>query len=435
MSKKTNLSLNPYKGTRDFYPEDMFIRKYIFSVMRRAVEKFGYIEYDSSLLEETELYRAKTGEEIVNEQTYSFIDRGGRDVTIRPEMTPTVARMIARKRNEIIYPARWYSIPNLWRYERPQKGRLREHWQLNVDVFGIDSIEAEIEIISASDAIMKEFGAKEKDYTILLNSRKIMNWMFYDYLKLSEESAYSLSKLIDKKNKMEKEEFEEKLKEILGANSKFLIDFLNTEDMSSLPDELQKTDSVKNLLSVITKLKNKGINNVKFSPELMRGFDYYTDVIFEVFDNNPDNARSMFGGGRYNGLVSIFGVEPVSAVGFGMGDVTIRNFLEAHNLMPKYKPNTDVYICVISENEISFADKTANILRQNNINVYVNYEIRKIDKQIKQAEKLGINQFICIGDEEVKSGKITVKNLTEHKEQTESFENIYNIIKKEDTLC
>ena len=169
MNKK--LSLEPYKGTRDFYPRDQFIQNYIFGVWRRVAQKYGYVEYGASILEETDLYRDKTGEEIVNEQTYSFTDRGGRDVTIRPEMTPTVARMVAQKRKELTFPLRWFSIPNLFRYERPQRGRLREHWQLNCDIFGVDSIEADVEIISLAYDMMKAFGANDENFKIKINSK------------------------------------------------------------------------------------------------------------------------------------------------------------------------------------------------------------------------------------------------------------------------
>src|SRR3989344_1671790 len=176
----------PYKGVRDFYPEDQRVQNYIFSAMRRAVESFGYEEMNASVLEPTELYLSKTSEEIVNEQTYTFKDRGDRSVTLRPEMTPTVARMVAQKKRELGFPLRWYSIQNLFRYERPQRGRLREHWQLNVDVFGISGMEAEIEIIAVAYEIMQRFGATENNFKIHVNSRKLFN-RIYTHYGLSDE--------------------------------------------------------------------------------------------------------------------------------------------------------------------------------------------------------------------------------------------------------
>src|ERR1700748_3133984 len=164
------LSTQPYKGARDFYPEDKRVQKYMFGKLRAVAERFGYEEYDAPILEPLEIYLAKTGEEIVNEQTYVFEDRGGRKVVIRPEMTPTVSRMVAAQRQELAYPLRWYSIPNLWRYERPQRGRLREHWQLNVDIFGVKDTSAELEMIMLVNDIFKAFRATPDMYEIRLNS-------------------------------------------------------------------------------------------------------------------------------------------------------------------------------------------------------------------------------------------------------------------------
>src|SRR3954471_17992543 len=210
---KTPLSTEPYKGVRDFYPEDMFIQNHIFSTIKSAVESFGFVEYGASILEPTELYKAKSGEEIINEQTYSFKDRGDRDVTLRPEMTPTVTRMVAARKRDLTFPLRWYSIPNLFRYEKPQKGRLREHFQLNVDLFGLDSLEADIEIISVAYHVMKLFGAKDTDFIIQINSRKLLQEVIEKKL-INKESYPQAIRLIDKKSKMSSEEFEKEWKKI-----------------------------------------------------------------------------------------------------------------------------------------------------------------------------------------------------------------------------
>ncbi len=180
-----NLSTESYKGVRDFYPEDMFVQKYLFTTMRKVVESFGYLEYGASILEPTELYKAKTGEEIVNEQTYSFKDRGERDVTLRPEMTPTVARMVAARKRELSFPLRWYSIPNLFRYEKPQRGRLREHFQLNVDIFGATTLDAEKEIVMIASNILQAYGAKNTDFVIRISSRKMLDYVLQELFKLT----------------------------------------------------------------------------------------------------------------------------------------------------------------------------------------------------------------------------------------------------------
>ncbi len=224
MKESKKLSTEPYKGVRDFYPEDMFIQKHIFATMRTAVEKFGYVEYGASVLEPAELYRAKSGDEIVNEQTYTFTDRGEREVTLRPEMTPTVARMVSARRRELGFPLRWYSIPNLFRYEQPQRGRVREHWQLNVDLFGPDSVDADIEIIAVAAEIMKKFGASHEDYTIRINSRKLLQQAIES--KLIDPATYPQAvRLIDRKDKMTPEAFADGWKKLSNESLDFRVDF------------------------------------------------------------------------------------------------------------------------------------------------------------------------------------------------------------------
>lgn len=418
------LSTEPYRGTRDFYPEDMGLQNYIFSTMRKVVEQYGYVEYGASILEETAIYRAKTGSEIVNEQTYSFIDRGDRDVTMRPEMTPTIARMVARKRKELSFPLRWYSIPNLFRYERPQRGRLREHWQLNVDLFGIDNIEADAEIISVAYNVMRTFGAKDDNFIIRLNNRKLINYLVDGYFGLEKENGYQLTKLIDKKEKIEPKEFISQGEKFLGERTNKLTEFLACKEISEIPKEFSENIGVKELQTLQKLLKEKGIKNFIFDPSLIRGFDYYTGTVFEVFDTNPVNSRSLFGGGRYDDLVAIFGAEKVPGVGFGMGDVTIRDYMETYDLLPKYQSTTKLYICRLKDEFNQFADELANYLRQQDINVAVDYSNRKIPAQIKTAEKQGIPFIICIGDEEIKTKIFKLKNLTKHEEKTVAWEDL-----------
>src|SRR5579884_3380303 len=227
-----SLSTQPYKGARDFYPKDKRLQKYMFSVWRQCAERFGYEEYDAPILEPLEIYLAKTGEEIVNDQTYVFEDRGGRKVVIRPEMTPTVSRMVAARRQELAYPLRWYSIPNLWRYERPQRGRLREHWQLNVDLFGIESIDAELELIDLVDNIFKAFDAKSSMYEIRLNHRQLTDLIFKEQLGLSDSTFKQVTKLIDRMHKMELTHFISKLDDVLTAKQK--VDGLTEKILSAI---------------------------------------------------------------------------------------------------------------------------------------------------------------------------------------------------------
>ncbi len=430
-----SLPTQPYKGSRDFYPEDKRLQKYMFSVMRSVVERFGYEEYDAPILEPLELYLAKTGEEIVKEQTYTFEDRGKRKVAIRPEMTPSVSRMVAARRQELPYPLRWYSIPNLWRYERPQKGRLREHWQLNVDIFGVDDLVAEMEIIQIAYEIMMAFGSKSEMFTIKLNSRQVMDFIIKEHVGVDPEKLSAVNHLIDRKNKMESSEFEAALQDILGdgdeskAKIEKLKGVLGARTLADLPATAHDLSYFKELEKLFDLLRHQGIANLEFDPTLVRGFDYYTDIVFEIFDNHPENNRSMFGGGRYDGLVGLFGVEAIPTVGFGMGDVTMQNFLELHNLLPGLSTETDV--CVIMFEDVREpALKVVAELRSKGIRVAVDWTDRKADKAIKSALKKSIPYVLFIGQREVVDNRYTLKELSSSHEEKLGVDQIAERIKK-----
>jgi histidyl-tRNA synthetase len=431
--KTTKLSTEAYKGVRDFYPEDMFVQNYIFGKFKKVCESFGYNQYDASVLEPADLYRAKSGEEIVNEQTYTFTDRGDREVTLRPEMTPTVARMVSARKQELSFPLRWYSIPNLFRYEKPQKGRLREHWQLNVDLFGVADTAAEVEVISMAYSIMKELGLKDTDFQIRLNSRKIMNFILNDLLSLDEVTAQKICKLIDKKNKLAPKDFDDGIKELITDKSAEFLTLLNSQNfeefISRLPKTLEVSAKVDEVREVMAQLEKLGITNTVFDQTLMRGFDYYTGIVFEVYDNNPENRRSVFGGGRYDDLLAIFDGERVPAFGFGAGDVIIRDILETYGLMPEYKPKTSLYICTLKKDFLEYANELAQKLREAGVNVAVNLTDKKVGDQIKSADKQKIPYIICIGEDEIKSGEFKLKNLKSGEEKTVTEETLAKEIK------
>jgi histidyl-tRNA synthetase len=385
--------------------------------MREIVESFGYEEYNASILEETELYKAKSGEEIVKEQTYSFTDRGGREVTLRPEMTPTIARMIAGKRRELTFPVRWYAIPNMFRYERPQRGRLREHWQLNVDMFGSDSLEADAEIIKVAWNIMRAFQAQENDFVIRVNNRKLLNHILLNTLSLDAETAHKTSKLLDKKDKLPKDAFETEAKELLGGAYTQFESFVKAKKLEEIEAITGKTEGYAELQKLLEILDRDGIMNVIFDPTLVRGFDYYTGTVFEIFDTDKKNPRALFGGGRYDNLTEMFDVEKVSGVGFGMGDVTIRDYLETRELLPEFISKTKIYICTIGEKSIAYAHMIADMLRLQGVHTAVDFSGRKIPAQIKTAEKHKIPYIICMGEEEIGKKTLTIKNLATHEEK------------------
>ena len=408
-----NLPTQPYKGSRDFYPEDKRVQKYMFGVLREVVESYGYQEYDAPILEPFEVYAAKTGEEIVSEQLYSFEDKGGRKVAIRPEMTPSVSRMVAGRRQELAYPLRWYSIPNLWRYERPQRGRLREHWQLNVDLFGVEGLEGDMEIIQVADSILTSFGAQRNDYQIRINSRARMQDLF-DELKLSNEERKLVTGLIDKKSKIDAAEFEQMFRDKLDENKAAqLLAYLND---STEPDGIAE---------LVRGLKDIGVENVSYDRSIVRGFDYYTDIVFEVYDTDPENNRSMFGGGRYDGLVGLFGVEPVPTVGFGMGDVTLQNFLVSHGLLKSKELALETDAAVILIGDVyGDAQKPLGELRVQGARLAVDSSGRKLDAQIKNAVKSGVKYAIFIGEKELADNIYKLRDLEKGEEKALSLEQI-----------
>ncbi len=424
----TNLSSRAYKGARDYYPEDWRIQNYIFSIWRKVSEKYGYEEYNAPLLEPVEIYAAKSGQELVNEQTYAFTDRGDRQVAIRPEMTPTVSRMVAARRQELAYPARLYSIANFMRYERPQKGRDREFWQLNLDIFGDDSLAAEAEMVLITNDIMREFGAKSSDYVIKVNHRGLVDLITTKYLGLDSDSALAMTKLLDRKAKIPAEDFKAQAIEILGEDLSKLQTLLEAKNISDLPSEITENDAARQMEALIENLVSAGIENLEFDVTLMRGLDYYTGMVFEVFDTHPDNNRSLFGGGRYDGLVGVFGVEPVSAVGVAPGSVTVQNFLELHNLLPDLKSTTDVYFITLND----IGDKAAQIvakLRSGGIKVEQDFTDRKLDTKIKSATKKKIPYVLFMGSKEADSGLYTIKDMAEFKEYNLDFDQMTDLIR------
>lgn len=429
------LSTESYKGVRDFFPEDWEIMQYIFTSLRNTLHHFGYQEYNASPLEPAELYLSKTSDEIVNEQTYTFTDRGGRAVTLRPEMTPTVSRMIASRAKALSMPVRWFSIPNVFRYEKPQRGRLREHYQLNVDMFGSTAEDADIEIVHLAHNILKNFGAKDEDFKIRINSRMLINAYFEHVLFADETLTKHLMRLADKKDKMPLEQFKVLATDIFAQSTK--------NEHKKTPDDFVqayidffdgKIDNVKNnelvqqyrsqIENILTTTKQLGITNVVFDPTIIRGFDYYTGIVFEVHDTDPTNTRSIFGGGRYDGLTGLFTNEVIPAIGFGAGDVTLRDFLETHALLKPIQKQADVYI-VRAGTTYTEANTVADILRNNGLSVITDISGKKIGDQIRRADKDHIPYIIVIGEKEISSQVYEIKSL---RDSTTTQGNIQEII-------
>lgn len=421
------ISTESYKGVRDFYPQDQAVQDYIFGVMSHVARSWGYDEYSASVLEPLQLYKAKSSEEIVKEQIYSFTDRGGREVALRPEMTPTLARMVAAKIQELPSPIRWYSIPNLFRYEKPQRGRLREHWQLNVDLFGVPGLLAEVEVISMAFDIMRKFGAKEKDFQIRISNRSLLDDVFKK-IDIKEDKRQFVYRLIDKKEKMSENEFRKDLIALIGEEkAKELLSILYLGE--GLLVSMNESSAAKDLNKTIDILRGRGVSNLIFMPTLTRGFDYYTGTVFEVFDTDKENPRSLFGGGRYDNLVGQFVGQSVPAFGFGMGDVTVQDFLETHKLLPEIGSTTGLYICIAPQTDMEEVYKLAGILRESGINVAVDISDKKLADQLKSLDKRNIPYVMTVGSEELNNKNFTLRNTKTREEKSGNLDEIVKLLK------
>jgi histidyl-tRNA synthetase len=419
------LSKKPYKGTRDFFPADKRVQDYIFDKMKEAASSFAFEPYDGPMVEEVELYKAKSGEELINDQIYSFTDRGERFVAIRPEMTPTVARMVAQVHREIPKPIKWYSIPNLMRYEKPQRGRLREHWQFNCDIFGAVGRSGEIEILQLITHLMKSFGATNEHFEILINDREIVNTVFNELMKVDEETSYKLYKIIDRAKKVKPEALDKMINELSLEESsvKILKDYLASTSFESLfsfldsHGKLEMVSGFKELSDIASKI---GLSDyLVYDPTIVRGLDYYTGIVFEVFDKNPENRRALCGGGAYANLLKIFNENPVPGVGFGLGDVTLTDFLVTHKLLPDFTKNeVDLYLTYQSENAVAKSFELSTQIRSLGYKVLNSLGPVKFKKVFSSAEKNGARFVALLGDNELEGEFLLVKNI----ETKESFE-------------
>ena len=420
------VSYQPYKGTRDFYPEDYRLQQYIFKKWRQVLARHGYQAYEASVVEPLDLYEVKnqSNPEILQEQIYTFSDRGQRKVVLRPEMTPTLARMVAARRQFLHYPLRWYSIPNLWRYERPQKGRLREHWQLNVDLFDVLSPAAELELILIIENIFSAFGASPGMYDIHLNSRKLVHDICQQWFQLNSAQEQKLILLLDRYNKVNPRSFKLSCQQIVGDQKETFRPFwsklqklLRAEKLSDLPAELHNLNSYQEVETLLLDLRQVLITNVFWDYRIVRGFEYYTGLVFEVFDRASANRRSLVGGGRYDNLLQSFGTKPLSGVGFGMGDVTLADFLETHHLLPAFKNPVKLYIILlegVAYVQIVFLLK---MLYKEKIAAVVDNRPLKASKRLEVALKRKIEYVLFVGPDDFKRESFNLKHLPTSSEQ------------------
>ena len=421
MAQKKKMSTQPYRGTKDHFPEDRRLIQWIFDIWHKTSEAFGYEEYAGPFLEPIELYLSKTSEEIVNEQLYHVHDKGERHLAIRPEMTPTLARMVASRVGQLVKPIRLFSIAACMRYERPQKSRLRQFDQFNLDVLGGEPMDEDVEVLLTIVHMLRQLGARGSDYRIKLNHRGVVN-DFLAGLSLPKESHVKALRLMDHLPKMSKESFMDSLAE-LGATEEDcqkIFGFM-TGDLALAKSYLDtENPHITYLEKILGRLKEACPMDEEvfvFAPEVMRGFDYYTGVVFEVFDNHPENRRALFGGGRYDDLVGSFGGEPLSGVGYGVSEISLINFMKTHELLPALKKKVDVFVFGLCEKASGPLLSLAMELRSKDLKVEQAMGQRKPAKLFAMADKLGAKVAIFMGEDELSKGVFCVKFLATKEQQ------------------
>jgi len=394
------------KGTREFYPEQMALRNYLYEKVRAASQSFGYQEYDGPFIEPIDLYAAKSGEELVKKQSFVFEDRGGDWVTLRPELTPSLARMIAAKQGELTFPLRWWSFGPFWRYEQPQKGRTREFFQWNIDIIGVSSPEADAELIAVGATFLRSVGLSPERAQIYVNNRRLMTAQF-DRLGIPAEKRLDVSNLVDRRSKMEPAKWEAYALEVGLTQSQLdgLKEILGNFELWKESDELTR---------MFAALEAMGVKEyVKFIPSIVRGLLYYTGTVFEAFDTSGSVKRSLFGGGRYDNLLEDVGGQPLAGVGFAMGDVAIGVFLQEAGLLPEFAPSpAQVLVTVFDKALLTKSYALATELRNAGFSVMVYPEPVKLPKQFKFADKMKMKIVLVVGPDEAEKGLVVVKNLS-----------------------
>jgi len=408
------LSRKPLKGMRQLYPGERRVEDYIVSGLTRAGRAYGFEEYEGPVLEPLELFLAKSGSELAREQSYNFTDKGGRELILRPELTPSLARMIAAG-GELIYPVRWMSVPLCFRYERPQRGRVREFLQFNLDILGAPSPEAELEVILVLNRLMRGFGAVPGQFEIRYSSRKLASAVLAR-CGLKAESLEAAFAVIDKRDKLPSEKWESWVREIVGdsAYSEAVIRFSRCRSLDApwLVQLMAGDESLEELREFSRMLDTAGVEAAVFDPGVVRGLDYYTGIVFEVMDTGSENRRALCGGGRYDDLVGLFGGRGVSGVGFGLGILTLKLFLETYDLLPAIlseAPPVELFIAALSQEQRAFVLNLAEKLRNDGLSVETGLGGKNLRSQFTLADKRCIEFIAVVGPREIEEGRVNLK--------------------------
>jgi histidyl-tRNA synthetase len=406
---------------RDFYPDEMRARNWLFSHWRESSERYGFEEYNSSVLEQEELFVLKSGEEIVS-QLFNFTDKGGRRVALRPEMTPTFARMIAARGGALPKPLKWFSIAQCFRYERMSRGRKREHYQWNLDVVGVPEVTAEAELLAVALDALERLGLTESDVVVRISHRGLLGSVL-EGLAVPQEKWTEVFGVIDKRGK-ESEETLRRLMEGLGLSQpsiRALFSILEEGTFDPfhtlLAEKGLSTESVEDLRTLFGYVEDYGIQGYcEFSPSIVRGLPYYTGIVFECFDR-AGKFRAVFGGGRYDNLLELFGAGSLPSAGLGFGDVVIQEILQEKGLLPAPSRRIDFFLIPYSKEERARAVRTLQGLRKQGFCSDLLLNNKRLKGSLKEAARLRAKRAVLLLPEELEQGLLVLRDLQSGEEE------------------
>lgn len=417
------MSQGALPGFRDFYPEQLATRNYLMSVWRDVARRYGFVEYDGPPLEPLELYTKKSGDEIVG-QLYTFTDKGDREVALRPEMTPTLARMVAAKANAMRKPIRWFSVPQLFRYERQQKGRLREHFQLNVDIIGEASVAADAELLAVAIDVMRAVGLTSQDVRARVSDRRLLTAALAS-TGVKKDEMPAVFAAIDKAGREPRDVTMGKVeKAVSSAKAHRGVERMlaNSKDLDALArdflDSPDVVDEVAHMREYLGFLDALGVGDwVEFDLSIVRGLAYYTGKVFELFDAKGE-FRAICGGGRYDDLLSTIGGVDLPALGFGMGDVVLTELLRARNLLPAPELATEYWVASEDDSMLPDVMSVAGRLRAKARSVEYALKSQTLSRQLKTASGAGVRSVVLLRRPDYENGKVTVKTLADGSERS-----------------
>ena len=422
------IDLQPVKGTRDFFPDEMRLRNWLFEVWRNVSEQAGFEEYDTCVLEHEELYVRKTGDEI-SKQLYSFEDKGGRRLSLRPEMTPSLARLVLQQEKSLSFPIKWFSVPQCFRYERMTKGRRREHFQWNADIIGQHEVVAEAEILMLLISACESMGLSTNDFRVFINDRRILNAIL-SQINVPQVLHSEVMVIMDKRDKISPEALLKMLEEMRMTTKQVgqLNEYLSKSDLEELRENLKNTEGIEELQHLMKLMETAGYKNyLQFDISIVRGLSYYTGAVFEV--NSPEKQhRAICGGGRYDSLLSTYGGETVPAVGFGFGDVVVLDVLKELKRFPELPRKLDYTIIPFANEQIGTALKIAAELRLQGSTVDCNFSMKKMKKMMQQAHESGAAKAIILFPDELSDDKVVIRDMQLHEQKPVRITDLFSSV-------